>query len=68
MSNSDFNIGDLVQFDSYGEAVGVVVDVRQSPNFVPPDRVYDVLVSWSDGEEFWCLDFALVLISKYKTI
>ena len=67
MPDSVFNIGDLVQFDSYGDIVGVVIDVRMSENFEPPDRVYDILVSWADGEEFWCLDFALVLISKYKT-
>tara|TARA_R100000152_G_C6759733_1_gene183706 strand:+ start:583 stop:789 length:207 start_codon:yes stop_codon:yes gene_type:complete len=68
MSDCVFQIGDLVQFDSYGDTIGVVIDIRESPNFIAPDRVYDILVSWSDGEEFWCLDFALVLISKYKTI
>jgi hypothetical protein len=62
--NYEFEIGDLVMFESYGDVVGIVTDKKISENFVPPDRVYDVLVSWSDGEQFWCLDFALVLISK----
>ena len=68
MPEQEFNIGDLVQFDSYGHTIGVVIDKKISPNFKSPDRVYDILVSWADGQEFWCLDFALVLISKYKTI
>ena len=55
------------KIDSYGKTIGIVTGVKNSPNFDPPDKIADVLVYWADGIEFWCLDFTLVLISKYKT-
>jgi hypothetical protein len=62
-----FEIGDLVRFDSYGNTMGVVTNIKNSSSFDPPEKVADILVYWADGEEFWCLDFTLVLISRYKT-
>lgn len=59
-----FLVGDLVQFDSYGATVGIVTDIKNSPNFTPPEKIADVLVYWADGIEFWCLDFTLVLVSR----
>jgi hypothetical protein len=61
-----FGIGDMVQFDSYGTAVGIVIDVKDSISFEPSEKITDILVSWSNGNIFWCLDFTLILISRYK--
>lgn len=67
MPSPRFNVGDLVQFDSFGHTIGIVTDVKNSPSFDPPEKIADVLVYWSDGIEFWCLDFCLVIVSKCKT-
>ena len=56
----------MVQFDSYGTAVGIVIDVKDSISFEPSEKITDILVSWSNGNIFWCLDFTLILISRYK--
>ena len=60
-----FKIGDLVQFDC-SRVAGIVTDIKNAPEFEPPDKVADVKVLWSDGEEFWCLDFTLKLLSPIK--
>ena len=57
-----FNIGDLVRFD-ITHALGIVVDVKMSEAFIPPEEVQDVKVCWLDGEQFWCLEYTLKLIS-----
>ena len=67
MPSQRFNVGDLVQFDSYGKTTGFVTATKNSPNFDPPEKIADVLVHWSDGIEFWCLDFCLVLVSRSET-
>jgi len=61
-----FEIGDMVQFDSYGDVVGIVIDVKASLSFRPAEKITDILVSWSNGGLFWCLDFTLILVSKNK--
>lgn len=62
MSSCAFSIGDLVRFDvSY--ALGVVVSIKKIEDLSDwPDydnEIYDVLVNWCDGTEFWCMDFTL---------
>ena len=57
-----FNIGDLVQYD-YSNRYGVVIDIKNVPKLNPPEKIVDVLVRWSDGEEIWCLDFCLILLT-----
>ena len=61
----NFNIGDLVQFDC-SRMIGIVTEIKNAPEFIPPDKVADVKVYWVDGEEFWCLDFTLKLLSSIK--
>lgn len=58
-----FKPGDLVQFDC-SPMIGVVIGVKNSPSFDPPEKIADVLVRWVDNEEFWCLDFTLKLLSS----
>ncbi len=58
----EFKIGDLVRFDC-SRKLGLVVDIKNAPEFEPPEKIADVLVLWLDGEEFWCLDFTLELVS-----
>ena len=60
-----FKIGDLVRFD-VAHKLGIVVDVKTSTAFVPPEDVQDVKVCWLDGEEFWCLEYTLKLISSHS--
>jgi len=60
-----FKIGDLVEFD-YMHKLGMVVDVKISTDFDPSEEVQDVKVCWLDGEEFWCLEYTLKLISSYS--
>jgi hypothetical protein len=60
-----YSVGDLVRFD-VSNMVGIVTAVKNAPEFVPPDKVSDVKVRWVDGEEFWCLDFTLQLLSSIK--
>ena len=66
MTTAHFKVGDMVQFDSYGQTVGIVVKVKKSLSFEPPEKITDVLVYWADGIEFWCLDFTLILISRIQ--
>jgi len=58
-----FQIGDLVRFDC-SRKFGLVTEVKNAPEFQPPERIADVKVLWLDGGEFWCLDFTLELISR----
>lgn len=53
-----FQIGDLVEF-SFHYSIGIIMDIRKEPTFEDHEEVYDVLVAWSDGEMFWCMDFTL---------
>jgi len=62
-----FQIGDLVQFD-FCHIAGVVTAVKMSEAFEPSEKITDVKVLWTDGEEFWCLDFTLLLLSKRNNI
>jgi len=57
-----FKIGDLVQFDC-APKIGIVTEIKNAPEFEPPEKIADVKVCWVDGEEFWCLDFTLILLS-----
>ena len=59
-----FEIGDMVQFDSYEDAVGIVIDIKESVSFESGEAIRDILVCWSNGHIFWCLDFTLILLSK----
>ena len=63
MSSFKFKIGDLVQFDT-SRKLGLVTEVKNAPEFEPPEKIADVKVLWLDGEEFWCLDFTLELVSR----
>ena len=58
-----FKVGDLVQFD-YHHTIGLVTEVKLAEEFEPSENITDVKVLWMDGEEFWCLDFTLLLLSK----
>lgn len=58
-----FKVGDLVQFDLFHIA-GIVTKVKLSDAFDPSEKITDVKVFWLDGEEFWCLDFTLLMLSK----
>lgn len=53
--------GDLVRFDITRQ-VGLVLEVKKSRDF--HDNLQDVRVLWNDGEDFWCLEFTLQLVSK----
>jgi hypothetical protein len=55
---SRFQVGDLVEF-SFTHAIGIVLDIKEEPVFSDYENVYDILVYWSDGEMFWCMDFTL---------
>ena len=61
-----FKIGDLVEFDCVHK-LGIVIDVKMSTAFVPPEEIQDVKVCWLDGEEFWCLEYTLKLISSHSS-
>jgi hypothetical protein len=63
MPSSKFFIGDLVQFDCTRK-LGLVTAIKNAPEFEPPEKIADVKVLWLDGEEFWCLDFTLELVSR----
>jgi hypothetical protein len=41
-----------------------VTDKKLAEAFDPSEQIYDLKVQWVDGEEFWCLDFTLKLLSK----
>jgi heat shock protein HspQ len=58
-----FAVGDLVQFD-ISRILGIVTDVKIAAAFSPLEEILDVQVRWIDGEEFWCLEFTLKLISS----
>jgi len=63
MSSCKFKVGDLVQFDS-SRKLGIVIEIKNAPEFEPPEKIADVRVLWLDGEKFWCLDFTLELVSR----
>ena len=56
-----FKVGDLVRFDC-SHMLGIVTEIKNAPEFEPPEKIADVKVYWLDGEEFWCLDFTLELV------
>jgi len=60
-----FAVGDLVQFD-ISHILGIVTDVKMAEAFSPLEEILDVQVRWIDGEQFWCLEFTLKLISSVK--
>lgn len=66
MSSCAFSIGDLVKFDLSYE-LGVVISIKKIEDLSDwPDydnEIYDVLVHWCDGTEFWCMDFTLEHVS-----
>jgi len=47
-------------------AVGIITNKKLADAFDPSENIYDLNVRWSDGEEFWCLEFTLKLLSKKK--
>jgi len=57
-----FAIGDLVEFDTT-HVLGIVTDTKLAPAFLPLEEILDVKVYWSDGVEFWCLEFTLKKIN-----
>jgi len=60
---SKYQVGDLVAFD-FSHALGVVIAIKEAEVFTEYDNdIYDVLVCWSDGEVFWCLEFTLQHVS-----
>ena len=52
----NINIGDL--------ATGVVTNIKSAEAFDSSENVRDIKVYWNDGEEFWCLDVTLKVLSK----
>ena len=36
--------------------------------FDPSENIHDLKVKWNDGEEFWCLEFTLKLLSKKENL
>jgi hypothetical protein len=52
-----------VQFD-VSHAIGIITDKKLVEAFEPSEKIYDLKVQWNDGEEFWCLEFTLKLLSK----
>ena len=59
----EFQIGDLVMF-STEHSLGIVVDIELAKGFGVEDNVKDIMVLWSSGESFWCLDCTLTLVSR----
>jgi hypothetical protein len=57
-----YQIGDLVRFD-ISHSLGIILDIKKAESFDIHDKISDVLVYWSDGEIFWCLDFTLSPVS-----
>jgi heat shock protein HspQ len=57
-----FAIGDLVQFD-ISHILGIVINTKIAPAFLPLEEILDIKVHWADGEEFWCLEFVLKKIN-----
>jgi len=56
-----FKVGDLVQFD-FAHSYGIIVEIKKVESFYlygEEDGEEDILVCWSNGETFWCLDFVL---------
>ena len=52
-----------MQFD-ISRAIGIVTNKKLADGFDPSENIHDLKVRWSDGEEFWCLEFTLKLLSK----
>ena len=51
---------DVMYFFKYCERI----EIKNAPEFEPPEKLADVRVLWLDGEKFWCLDFTLELVSR----
>jgi hypothetical protein len=49
-------------------AIGIVTNKKLADAFEPSENIYDLNVQWNDGEEFWCLDFTLKLLSKREIV
>ena len=47
-------------------AIGIVINKKLADAFNPSENIHDLKVKWNDGEEFWCLEFTLKLLSKKK--
>jgi len=60
-----FQIGDLVQFKNT-KKIGIITDIKVAPAFLPLEKILDVKVLWFGGEEFWCLEFILKVLSSNK--
>ena len=60
-----FTVGDLVQFD-ISHILGIVTDVKIAEAFSPLEEILDVKVRWIEGEEFWCLECTLKMVSSVK--
>jgi len=58
---SKFKPGDLVQFDTI-RSLGVVLEIKKTQYL--NEETTDTLVRWSNGEQFWCLECTLELISS----
>jgi hypothetical protein len=41
-----------------------VTNKKIAEAFDPSENIHDLKVRWHDGEEFWCLEFTLKLLSK----
>jgi hypothetical protein len=57
------SVGDLVQFD-LSHAIGIVTKIKPADAFDISENITDIKVHWVDGEEFWCLNMTLKVISK----
>lgn len=58
INNSKYEIGDLVSFD-FVRSLGIVLEERIAEYLEPEEEIYEYLVRWSTGEQFWCLGFTL---------
>lgn len=57
-SSSRYKIGDLVSFD-FIRSLGIILEERVAEHLEPEEEIYEYLVKWSTGEQFWCLEFTL---------
>ncbi len=51
-------VGDLVHFNGTYQ-YGIVLAIKNAEAFQPEEKIHDIKVLWTSGEEFWCLDFTL---------
>ena len=56
-------VGDLVMFDER-HYLGIILNIVPAVTFHVEENVKDILVSWTSGERFWCLDCTLTLVSR----